>query len=89
MLPTWVVESSHAHDFLDDVFPSNEAIIEAMSGVEPPWEELHHRSYFLCKLDCMERDEFRDILMDPSMDKTTNPMGTGINNLVTLLIMDL
>ena len=36
------VETSHAHDCLDDVFPSDEAIIEAMSGVEPPWEELHH-----------------------------------------------
>ena len=41
VLPAWVVESSHAHDCLDDVFPSDEAIIEAMSGVEPPWEELH------------------------------------------------
>ena len=36
MLPTWVIESYHAHDLLDDVFPSNEAIIEAMSRVEPP-----------------------------------------------------
>ena len=42
VLPSWAVDSSHAHDFLDDVFPSNEAIIEAMSRVEPPWEELHH-----------------------------------------------
>ena len=42
MIPTWAVESSHSHDFLDDVFPSDEAIIEAMFGVEPPWEELHH-----------------------------------------------
>ena len=33
-----------------------------MSGVEPPWEELHHRSYFLPELDHMEREEFRDIL---------------------------
>ena len=38
VLPAWAVESSHAHDFLNDVFPSNEPIIEAMSGVEPPWE---------------------------------------------------
>ena len=44
VLPAWVVQSSHAHDCLDSVFPSIEAIIEAMSGVEPPWEELHHRS---------------------------------------------
>ena len=51
VLPACVVGSSHAHDCLDSVFPSDEAIIEAMSRVEPPWEELHHRSYFLPKLD--------------------------------------
>ena len=57
MLPAWEVESSHAHDFLDSVFPSDEAIIETMYGVEPPWEELHHRSYFLPDLNCMEHED--------------------------------
>ena len=42
VLPAWVVESSHTHDFLDDVFPSDEVILKAMLGVEKPWEELHH-----------------------------------------------
>ena len=62
VFPAWVVESSHSHDCLDDVFSSDEAIIEAMSGVEPPWEELHHRSYFLPKLDHLECEDFREIL---------------------------
>ena len=62
MLPAWAVESSHSHDFLDDVFPLDEAIFEVMYGVEKPWEELHHRSYFLPKLDRMECDDFRKIL---------------------------
>ena len=62
--PAWAVESSHAHDFIDSVFPSNEAIIEDMSGVEPPWEELHHRSYFLPELDRLEHEDFRDILSE-------------------------
>ena len=31
VLHVWAVQSSHAHDCLDSVFPSNEAIIEAMS----------------------------------------------------------
>ena len=57
VLPAWAVESSHAHDCLDIVFASDEAIIEVMSGVEPPWEELHHRSYFLPELDCLECEE--------------------------------
>ena len=64
VLSTWEVESSHAHDCLDDVFTLDEAIIEAMSGVEPPWEELHHRSYFLPKLDHLEHEDFRDILSE-------------------------
>ena len=42
MLHAWEIESSHAHDCLDGVVQLDEAIIEAMSGVEPPWEELHH-----------------------------------------------
>ena len=55
---------THAHDCLDSVFPLDKEIIEAMSGVEPPWEELHHRSYFLLKLDCLEREDFREVLSE-------------------------
>ena len=62
MLSAWVVQYTHAHDYLDMVFPSDEEIIEAMSGVEPPWEELHHRSYFLPELDRLEREDFRAVL---------------------------
>ena len=35
-----------------------------MSGVEPPWEELHHRSYFLPELNRMEREDYREILSE-------------------------
>ena len=62
VLPAWAVQSSHAHDYLDMVFPLDEAIIEAMSGVEPPWEELHHSSYFLLELDHLECEYFRVVL---------------------------
>ena len=64
VLSAWEVESSHTHDYLDSVFPSDEAIIEAMSRVEPPWEELHHIYYFLPKLDCWEFEDFREILSE-------------------------
>ena len=64
VLPAWAIESSHAHDCLDSVFPSDEAIIEVMSGVEPPWEDLHHRSYFLPELDHLEHEDFREILSE-------------------------
>ena len=35
-----------------------------MSGVEPPWEELHHRSYFLIELDRLEHEDFREVLSE-------------------------
>ena len=64
MLLAWEVQYSHAHDYLDSVFPSDEAIIEAMSGAEPPWEELHHRYYFLPELDRLECEDFREVLSE-------------------------
>ena len=33
-----------------------------MSRVEQPWEEFHHRSYFLPELNRMEHEEYREIL---------------------------
>ena len=64
VFPAWVVESSHTHDCLDSVFPSDETIIKAMLGVEPPWEEIHHRSYFLLELDRLEHEDFREVLSE-------------------------
>ena len=52
------------HDSLDMVLPLVEVIIEAMLGVEPPWEELHHRSYFLPELNYLEREDFRAVLSE-------------------------
>ena len=63
-LPAWVVASSHSHDCLDDIFPSDEAILEAMSRLKQPWGELHHRSYFIPKLDCVECDDYRAIFSE-------------------------
>ena len=51
---------------LDNIFPLDEAILEAMSGLEQPWGGLHHKSYFLPKLDDIEHDEFKVIFSDKS-----------------------
>ena len=57
-LPVWVENSSHSIDCLDMVLPSNEAILEAMSGRDKICEDLNHRSYFLPKLSRIENQEF-------------------------------
>ena len=33
-LPSLAVASSHSHDYFDDIFPLNEAILEDLLGVE-------------------------------------------------------
>ena len=40
------------------VLPSDEAILEAMSGRDKICEDLHHRSYFLPELSRIENQEF-------------------------------
>lgn len=47
MAPAWTLDSTSIMDCLDMVLPSEEAILEVMMGVDRPWEDVHHRSYFL------------------------------------------
>jgi hypothetical protein len=56
--PIWAQDSLIDTDSLDLVFPSDEAIIEAMTGPDKPWDGLHHRSYFLPELHRIEAGEF-------------------------------
>jgi hypothetical protein len=45
--PIWVVDSPSSHDFLDNELPSEEAILEVMSSLDKPTDEVMHPSYFL------------------------------------------
>jgi hypothetical protein len=38
--------------------PSDEAIIEAMTSPDKPWDDLHHISYFFPELSQIEAGEF-------------------------------
>ena len=48
--PIWAQVSLADTDSLDLFFPFDEAIIEAMTSLDKPWDDLHHRSYFLPEL---------------------------------------
>jgi hypothetical protein len=61
--PIWAQDSLIDTDSLDLVFPSDKAIIEAMTGPDRPWEDLHHRSYFLPELHRIEAGEFTITMM--------------------------
>jgi hypothetical protein len=62
--PVWATLLSFSHDCLDGTFPSDEAIMEAMNGSDNPWDDMHHRSYFLPDLERIEQDEFRYTLSE-------------------------
>jgi hypothetical protein len=47
----WAQGSLATTNSLDLVLPSDEAVIEAMTSPNKPWEDLHHRSYFLPELN--------------------------------------
>jgi hypothetical protein len=60
----WATSSSFSHDYLDDTLPSDEAIVEAMNGSDRPWDDIHHRSYFLPDLARIKQDDFRSTLSE-------------------------
>jgi hypothetical protein len=52
--PIWAHVSLANIDSLDLFFPLDEAVIKAMTSLDKPWEDLHHRSYFLPDLSRIE-----------------------------------
>jgi hypothetical protein len=56
--PVWAQGSLATTDSLDLVLPFDEVVIEEMTSPDRPWEDLHHRSYFLPELSRIEAGEF-------------------------------
>jgi hypothetical protein len=61
--PIWAQGSLASTDSLDLVLPSDEAVIEAMTILDKPWEDIHHRSYLLPELHRIEAGEFTITMM--------------------------
>jgi hypothetical protein len=75
--PTWAQGSLTDIDSLDLVFPLDEEIIEAMTSPDRPWDDLHHKSYFLPELRRIEAGEFT---LNMTGDKACpiNPLATQV-----------
>jgi hypothetical protein len=74
---TWAQGSLTDTDSLDLVLPSDEAIIEAMTSPDKPWDDLHHKSYFLLDLIRIEVGEFT-LTMTRDNTCPINPLATHI-----------
>jgi hypothetical protein len=73
--PIWAQGSLYNVNLLDLFLPSDEAVIEAMTSPNKPWEYLHHRSYFLPKLSRIKAGEFT-MTMNGDRSCHTNPLAT-------------
>jgi len=75
--PTWAQGSLADTDSLDLFLPSDEAIIEEMTSLDKPWDDLHHRSYFLLELRRIEAGEFT-LTMIGDRSCPINPLATHV-----------
>jgi hypothetical protein len=73
--PIWAQGSLANTDSLDLVLSLNKAIIEAMTSLNKPWDDLHHRSYFLLELSRIESGEFT-LTMTGDRSCPINPLAT-------------
>jgi hypothetical protein len=46
-MPSWLNSLSSAFDYISQIFPSDESIMEMLSINKVPWDDFHHRSSFL------------------------------------------
>ena len=71
----WLLDSPAFEDSLDLVLPSDEAILEAMTESEQPWEDMHHRCYFLPEIESLENVEC-DLTSERETDWYRSPFAT-------------
>jgi hypothetical protein len=75
--PTWAQGSFTDTYYLDLVFPSDEDFIEAMTSSDRPWDNIHHRYYFLPKFRKIEAGEFT-LTMIGDKACPINPLATHV-----------
>ena len=75
--PVWAQGSLTHTDSLELVLPSDEVVIGAMTSPDKPWDDLHHRSYFLPELRRIEAGEFT-LTMTGDRSCPINPLVTHV-----------
>jgi hypothetical protein len=51
LMPSWLNSLTSAFDYISQIFPSDESIMEILSIDDIPWDDNHHRSSFLPPLE--------------------------------------
>jgi hypothetical protein len=51
LMPSWLNSLMSYFDYISQIFPSDESIMEMLSIDDVPWDDNHHRSSFLPPLE--------------------------------------
>jgi hypothetical protein len=94
-VPSWLDSLSSAIDYISQIFPSDESIMEMLSIDDLPWDVNHHRSSFLPPLEEIHQDihsvlplDVTDALQSPILTQDTLSEG-NMGNISTMIIIDI
>jgi hypothetical protein len=86
---------SSGFDYISHIFPLDESIMEIISIEEVPWDENHHRSYFLPPLEEIQKyihsispPDVVDSLQSPMLTQDTISEG-NLGNISSMVIIDI
>ena len=71
--PNWATFPSISHDFLYEIIPCNEDIMEAMAIGDWNWEDMNHHSSFLLDWERVE-NKFHKLVFSNTISQSLDPI---------------
>jgi hypothetical protein len=94
-MPSWLNSLSSAIDYISQIFPSDESIMEMLSLDDVPWNDSHHRSSFLPPLEEIQEDihsvfpsDVVDFPQSPILTQDTLSEG-NLGNISSTIVIDI
>jgi hypothetical protein len=94
-MPSWLDLLSSFVDYVSQIFPSDESIMEILSIDDLPWDDNHHRSSFLPPLEGIHQDihsvfppDVTDAPQSPILTQDTLSEG-NMGNISTTIVIDI
>jgi hypothetical protein len=94
-VPSWLDSLSSSINYISQIFPSDESIMEILSIDDLPWDDNHHRSSFLPPLEEIHQD-IHSVFPPYVIDAPQSPILTqdtlsegNMGNISTTIIIDI
>jgi hypothetical protein len=94
-MPSWLNSFSFVFDYISQIFPSDESIMEILSIDDIPWDDSHHRSSFLPPLEEIQED-IHSVFPPDVVDFPQSPILTqdtlseeNLGNISSMIVIDI